>query len=404
MRNRIGSKEKSNQASVAAEKKAEKKVILKSVIGIAEKMSEEESLAILDTPFKNERERIRYNTQKYSNCTLAEAFAKGTGAKVSKIADVLPTAKLEVNETIKLNVLGVSKGSVELDNTNLKCEVQFAVDLSRYPKFGEGAKYPMEIAAKIVEKKKGNTIVVNPLAGAYDQFIEKYSDKNIGKQYDLKKPRTVLVKNLQNNNGGFSGDLVIPEVSELTGKEITVKAFIPGSQIVANIEKDFSKWVGKDVECFVTTVINPKDMHPGSNISFICSRKSYLRHLGNTNTVNLFKAWTEENDTWKKAQKRVYDGSVTGIINTAKKKGVFVEIPELNITTLVAETAEKLAEYKAGDGVKLQITSFEEPMRETDLGLQHDMPYKIDRGVLLECKVRPIFQFWSGTELEVAEA
>jgi hypothetical protein len=48
---------------------------------------------------------------------------------------------------------------------------------------------------------------------------------------------------LKLSNGGFIGKALVPAVSDFIGEPYYVDAFIPGSQIVLNIESDFSRWM-----------------------------------------------------------------------------------------------------------------------------------------------------------------
>ena len=51
--------------------------------------------------------------------------------------------------------------------------------------------------------------------------------------------------------------------------------------------------------------------------------------------MSMFNEWCGESDEWKKIAETSYEGKVTGIINSSKKCGVFVEIPSLMITGMI---------------------------------------------------------------------
>jgi exoribonuclease R len=111
--------------------------------------------------------------------------------------------------------------------------------------------------------------------------------------------------------------------------------------------------------------------------------------------IDLFKAYTEDNDEWKKNLETRRKGLVTGVINTAKKCGVFVELPELNITGLVSLKSDELVNYKPGDEVDVRIVSFDE-IRYYDKDydqVRHAIPYVITDNLVKECNLKPVLQF-----------
>lgn len=353
--------------------------------------TKEESDALLASPFKTDRDRIKFYSQKYRSKDITEAFEDVYGIKLQKLATLAPIANVNINDIVKLKVNGVTKEGAILDTTNLKYDVKFAVDLWKMPSM-QNAEFPKDLEVMVIAKDK-NTITVDPLAATYKTFLDFYDKEGLASQYNIERPATVKIKNLKLTPGGYVGNLVVPILSKLTGKDTTVKAFIPGSQIVQNIESDFDKWIGKDVEAFVTTVIKKEDMRPGSDISLICSRKNLINHYGNMNTIQIFKDYTENNDAWKKVQNTTYTGIVTGVVNTSKKCGVFVEVPELNITRIISKPANELVNFKKGSTVKVKLTSFEEPTTMGPLGKPvHLMPYVIEDNVIKSVDVKPVFQ------------
>ena len=104
---------------------------------------------------------------------------------------------------------------------------------------------------------------------------------------------------------------------------------------------------------------------------------------------------TEDGELWKANEKVVYEGVVTGVIHSAKKCGVFVELPSCNITGLVKEDPEKLSEYHPGDLVKVRITSFDEIKKYDPMvdQMKHVIPYVITNGVIQECNLKPVLEF-----------
>ena len=86
---------------------------------------------------------------------------------------------------------------------------------------------------------------------------------------------------------------------------------------------------------------------------------------------------------------------MTGIINSSKKCGVFIEIPALNVTGMVSTKPEDLVNYKPRDEVKVKLTGFDEEMFfNQGVGqMQHVDPYVITDGKLEKCNLKPILQF-----------
>ena len=86
---------------------------------------------------------------------------------------------------------------------------------------------------------------------------------------------------------------------------------------------------------------------------------------------------------------------MTGVINSSKKCGVFVEVPDLLITGMVKVSPEELVNYKPGDNVAVRLTSFdEETFYNKAVGqVQHVDPYVIEDGVLVKCNLKPILSW-----------
>jgi ribosomal protein S1 len=190
---------------------------------------------------------------------------------------------------------------------------------------------------------------------------------------------------------GYIGNIRIDNVSDFCGKDMYMQAFIPGSQITLNIESDFEKWDGKDVDTFITNLA----VRPGTtDITIACSAKEYLRFLGNINMIQFFKDYTENNPAWVALQKNVYDGNITGICRTQNKTGVFVEIPSLGITGMVNVPQDELTLHRPGP-CKVSIIGFDEPVkfnREVSQ-MQHIDPWKTDGDILKKINIKCVLAF-----------
>jgi ribosomal protein S1 len=334
-------------------------------------------------------ERIRSNSKKFKDMSVSEAFYKSVKKrpkKVKPIANDVPV-DVKIGSRLTVSVLSVSKGNTVFDAGNIKDPVSSTVDLYKFPTFKKFLpKEPIEVA--VVDKRKG-ILYVDPIRPLYDKWEEHIQKQD--EQYSMLSDESVEVCNLRWVPGGFIGQVNVPQISEFTGQPFLVDAFIPGSQIVLNIERDFDRWIGKTVRAFVT---NPPSGGRSSR-SVVCSVKKYLENKGNIFKINLFKSWTEDGEMWKANEKVTYDGVVTGVIHSAKKCGVFVELPSVNITGLVKEDPEKLSEYHPGDHVPVKITSFDELRQYDPLAdqMKHVIPYVVKDGIIRECNLKPVLEF-----------
>jgi ribosomal protein S1 len=286
-----------------------------------------------------------------------------------------------------VNVLSVSKGNTVFDAGNIKDPVASTVDLYKFPTFKKFLpKEPIEVT--VVDRRKG-TLYVDPIRPLYDKWEERINNQE--KQYSMFSDESLEIRNLKWVPGGFIGQVDVPQISEFTGQPFLVDAFIPGSQIVLNIERDFDRWVGKTVRAFVTNP--PAGGRPSRSV--VCSVKRYLENKGNIFKINLFKSWTEDGEMWKANEKVTYDGIVTGVIHSSKNCGVFVELPTVNITGLVKEDPERLSAYHPGDHVPVKITSFDELRQYDPLvdQMKHVIPYVVKDGIISECNLKPVLEF-----------
>lgn len=341
--------------------------------------------------FAKDRDRIRYNTQRFAKKSITEAFAEAYDLKLSnnEVANDVPK-DLRVGDVLSVSIINIEKNKVDFDTTNLKTNIMTSANLYRYDKFKHFLpKDPVNVRVTSITKDR---VVVDPYGPMLDSWLIPIVNSP-WIQKNLTNPQPIQVKNLRLTRGGFTGDAVIPNISNWVGEDYTIEAFIPGSQIVLNIADNFEDFVGKTVEAFVVNYI-PK---PGTDgqMSLICSRKDWIKFQGEQTMVELFKHWTEDDDEWKKFVEVSRIGRVTGIINSSKKCGVFIEIPELCITGMVQTKPEELVDYKPRDEVYVKLTGFEEEMyfNQQAQQMQHIDPYVITNGLLEKCNLKPILQF-----------
>ena len=83
----------------------------------------------------------------------------------------------------------------------------------------------------------------------------------------------------------------------------------------------------------------------------------------------------------------VFEGTVTGIINSSKKTGVFVELDNKYITGLLPLDSESLYGFHPGDKIKVTVKEWEcQPDKE---------PFVFDKkntSQVYKCHLRPVFE------------
>lgn len=342
-----------------------------------------------------ESERIKKNSELYKNMDIREAFQAAYGIKIKKSRkkdanlmyhDVLP------GEVIPLKITHIDKKSVVFDQSLFKENIVSAVNLYQYKRFKKNT--PKETVNCKVISKTADKIVVDPLAPMFDDWLDEKL-MNLSGQYNLKEDKAITVHNLNLIRGGFSGDIRVDNVSDFCGQDIMLKAFIPGSQIVLNIESDFERWIGKSVKAFITNYMKsaPSGNQTTEKMSLICSAKEYLKFLGDKVKMDFFNEYCLESERWNELTKTSWKGIVTGIINSSKKQGVFVEIPKLYITGMVEMPSNKLNYYHPGMEVEVKLDRIDEPIVwNQDIGqMQHKPAFVVEDNVLKKCNLRFVF-------------
>ena len=347
--------------------------------------------------YKTERERIKAYSRKYRNDSIADAFAKHYNVDVSNMPEMVNFVpqELRVGSMFTTKILSIEKDKVVFDAANCKSNLHSAVNLYKYEMFKHFT--PKDEVTAVVTRVDKDKVVIDPISPMVDDYLKPILN-NPGSQKVIpwlngRSISPIVVKDLKLSRGGFLGKAVIPNVSKFVGEDYTIDAFIPGSQIVLNIAEDFEQFNGASVEAFIVNYI-PK---PGtkSGMSLVCSAKELLKFHGELNMIEAFKEWCEETERWKNIEAAAFDGKVTGVINSSKKCGVFVEIPKLNITGMVGAKPEELVDYKPHQWVKVKLTGFDEEtyFNQDVQQTQHAMPYEVDGDVLVKCNLKPILKF-----------
>lgn len=351
----------------------------------------------LELPYKTERERLLINKQKYAGMTLIQAFAAVAGKPVPGIdhpaseADLIigneTPVELHVGDVINLTIASITKNGTVFDSGCYKENFATRNNLSHFPKFTEYL--PVKpVKAQVIEVGPKQTMVdvFQPLI---NDFILPRAAQPWIQNVISGAIETVEVRDLHLVRGGYVGHAVIPTISEFVGEPFMVDAFIPGSQIVLNTTDDFEAFEGQTVQAFVMSYA-PKPGNRG--MSLVCSRKNYLKHCGNMNLKNLHSVWCDAGEEWETLSHQIWDGKITGVLNSAKKCGVFVEIPQLNITGMIPTKPEELVNYKAGEYIPVVITNFDEEMVFNDsVGqMQHLPAFEIVNGAIKKVNIKPI--------------
>lgn len=343
----------------------------------------------------SDNRRIREASNALRDKTIAESFAAEYGVRqvfgskdnVDRL-QAITCKKLKPGDVVELRIVGIDKKGVTFEQDAYKETIVSTVNLYQYPNFRKFLpKDPVKVKVMSVDLNK---VYVDPLQPMVDEFVDKIT-KLIGIQANVVNPITTWVTNLRHMRSGYIGNIRIDNVSDFCGKDMYMQAFIPGSQITLNIESDFEKWDGMDVETFITNLA----VKPGTtNITIACSAKEYLRFLGNLNTIQMFKDYTENNRAWKEQVNIVREGNITGVCRTQNKTGVFVEIPSIGVTGMVPVSKESLTSYKPGP-CKVKIIGFDELVRfNKEVGqMQHVEPYRIEDNILRKVNVKCTLEF-----------
>ena len=343
------------------------------------------SLDIEWPEYKSEKERIKLFTKRFANMSISEAMC---GIKDETInIPQLPVTPI-VNGIYKARITKHGN-NVSIHGLSAKEQVICRNNLKRYTNM-EMTDREIDVKVVAIDKVR-QTITIDVLQPLFENWINAImEDKSI--QYNVKAPKIVSVSNLRLGNGGFIGKAEIPTVSEFIGEPYYIDAFIPGSQIVLNIESDFNRWNGATVDTFVAGYTTRPDSV--NQMSLICSRKALLNFSGNLTKIELYGDYCLQGNKWKQFTKSSFVGTVTGVINSSKKCGVFVELPLFNITGMINMTPERLVEFKAGDEVSVRITDFEQMLEydPTTGNMVHQEPYKIENGCLKSCILKPVLE------------
>lgn len=335
-----------------------------------------------ECPFKNDKERIRYMKDNYGHLSLAEQFAVFYGEEVSntvkKNKRINNPVNIEIGGSYKGIVTEISKNGIVFDVAGVKEEVISKENFSDCMDAVQNylLNHENELLFTVTEKKD-NKYYVSVLEGYYRSW-----QKQIEKAIEQRAAINVHIDSLV--RGGYMCHTDIWPISELTGKTYTSAVFIPGSNIVLNIENDFERWLDKDVQAVPQKFTKFRSFGRPTENSLMASRKMVLKILGMKNMYEIYTRAKLGERPDVKYVPEVFTGKVTGIINSNKKTGIFIEIEDKYITGLMPVEEANLLNYKPGDTVQVYIQEFE--------CMEGKEPFFIDRkNIIKACNLRPVF-------------
>lgn len=335
--------------------------------------------------FKNDAERLKYMKKAYGNMSLAKSFSIFYGIEVSNEVKqnkaINNVVNISLGQILSGTVKELTKTYITFDIPGVKeeiiCKENFSscIDEIQAYLLSHGNKLIFE-----VREKKDNRYIVSVIGAYYKAWVE-----NVNKAIQREEGINVHIDSLV--QGGYLCHTPIVTLNNLTGKNYTHSVFIPGSHIVLNIERDFEKWIGQDVVIVPQKFVEfRKNFKTGeTENSLVGSRKRVLQILGTKNLFDIYQKYLlgqNENVTYTP---EVYNGTVTGVINSQKKTGVFIELDDKYITGLMPIDASDLLDYRPGTPVRVRIKEF-----EVQDGKEAFINNK--RGAIVKCNTRPVFE------------
>ena len=217
----------------------------------------------------DDKKRIKENTLKYSNMSIEDAFADFYNTE--RTSKVVPQPIIvSVGSCLRAKLVNNSKKGAEFEALNVKGRLITKTDVSKYPNLAN--RIGDEFTVKIIEKNCDG-YVVDMFAPIFDEWAASVKASD----------RPVTVENLKlmlgvTGAGGYIGKVNVNPLSEFTGNNIYVDAFIPGSQIVLNIESNFEKWNNTNVIACVDSISARLVIN---EVLVICFVEDYLTEYGN---------------------------------------------------------------------------------------------------------------------------
>lgn len=332
--------------------------------------------------FTSDRERLKYMKEAYGKMSIAKAFETyysmniTPSVKQNKAINIITT--ISVGEIYLAEVKSISKDGTVFYIPGVKEEIRSKETFSDCREYVDNYLLTHDNKVSIEIREKKNNTYYCSVMNAYYRLWQNMIEKAILHKDGINVHIDSLVK------GGYICHTSISTINELTGKNYTSSVFIPGSQIVLNIEHDFERWVGKDVMLVPNKFAKFRNGQTVEN-SIVGSRKQVLVIQGMVNMYNIWSRAQLASNPTVKYTPETFEGTVTGIINSNKKTGVFIELEDLYITGLLPVDQADLLTYKPGDKINVAVKEF-----ECQEGQDPFIVNKMNK--IVKCNIRPVFQ------------
>ena len=317
------------------------------------------------------KKQIQQRTKRFENQSIADIFQVSPNEEYEVISH---KNSLQVGDIVNLD-----ENLQVLHENQYKCGFHI-LDFDKYKDTG--------IRGTVVVSVDKIRNIVNLSMEEY--AIQNYLTElinNLSNQRSY-EPRAIEVRQLQLVKGGYKGKAILYPF-ENSDLYVEYNTFIPGSHIELNAISDFESYNGKSVFGFVYG-FKPENTH-----KLIISCREYQKHLGNLQLMEVYHKWCDNKKPWKDISKKIYTGRVTGVMNSSKVRGVYVEIKELNTSFLKSIShTEDLLQYRFNDEVSVKFKGFENHTSFDTLAQQDQtkIPFEWKDGVLEKINVSPIFE------------
>lgn len=334
--------------------------------------------------FRSDRQRISSVSNNYRDMSIADAFATYYGTKKTKLEDDFynNVVVMNLNQVYLGTIKSLEKGDITFEipgvNELIVCQENLNAHLDALRNYALNHNNTMYFEVREIKNDKIYVSVLN----AYYKIWEWRMTQAASQRNPVKVHINSLVK------GGYSCTAKIDELNELLGTDAYVcNVFIPGSHIILNIEDDFEKWLDQDVMIIPDKFVDFRVDRFNRQIekSLIGSRKKYLQMKGEQNLFELYQRHQLATKLGNGDTTIELTGKVTGIINSAKKTGVFIELEDQFITGLMPlANASELVNYRPGEQLKVTIKEFEV--------LEGQQPFVVDKNNKVKrCNTRIVF-------------
>lgn len=357
----------------------------------------------LEFCWNSESDRIKYVSKAYSEFSLADCFQRFYNLNIRKDirshANTLNTVeKFHFGNIYIGEVKSINAHEVVFTSRQIKDEVICKDDLSEIMPGIQNSLMVNNNQMYFELREKKNGKLYGSILNAYYKI---WADK-INKAIANKTPVKVHIDEL--TKGGYIAHIDIDNLTALTGKPYTHSVFIPGSLIVLNIERNFERWVGEDVEIIPQKFVDfRKSVVNGTQVvekSLVGSRKMLLQMKGMQSMYEIYQeqqmclaAMNSNSGSFKIFGGNIlpkYTGVITGVISSNNKQGAFIELKDKYITGLMPVDPDDLPNYQPGMEIEVSVKEFE--TQEGRKPFVFDKPKGKGPGTLIKCNVRPVFQ------------